>query len=108
MPNVSTQHSLSRRHLLRGAGVALALPMLEAMMPAFARASSTNTTPPRRFLGICNNLGLLPDKFFPGTDSAGAGYQLSPYLEHLAEHRDDFTRTLRRFASRRGCRASRR
>jgi hypothetical protein len=89
MPNVSTQYSLSRRHLLRGAGVALALPMLEAMTPAFARASSTPV--PRRFFGICNNLGLLPDKFFPGQDSAGTGYQLSPYLEHLADHRDDFT-----------------
>jgi hypothetical protein len=89
MPNISTQHTLSRRHLLRGAGVALALPLLEAMNPAFARASSTPV--PRRFLGICNNLGLLPDKFFPSHDSAGSGYQLSPYLEHLADHRDDFT-----------------
>jgi len=89
MPNVSTQNSLSRRHLLRGAGVALALPLLDAMLPAFARASGTPV--PRRFLGICNNLGLLPDKFFPSQDSAGKGYQPSTYLEHLADHRDDFT-----------------
>jgi hypothetical protein len=89
MPNVSTQKSLSRRHLLRGAGVALALPMLEAMVPAFARASSTPV--PRRFFGICNNLGMLPDKFFPAQESAGSGYKLSPYLEELAAHRDDFT-----------------
>src|SRR5579872_59250 len=89
MPYVPTGNSLSRRHILRGAGVALALPMLEAMTPAFARAAST--TPPRRFFGICNNLGLLPDKFFPAQDSAGFGYTLSPYLEHLADHRDDFS-----------------
>jgi len=89
MPNVSTKCSLSRRTLLRGAGVALALPMLEAMTPAFARTSAMPT--PRRFLGICNNLGLLPDKFFPDQDSAGSGYRLSPYLEHLAGYRDDFT-----------------
>jgi len=89
MSNVITQKSLSRRHLLKGAGVALALPMLEAMTPAFARAAATPT--PRRFLGICNNLGLLPEKFFPAQDSAGFGYQLSPYLEHLAEYRKDFT-----------------
>lgn len=89
MPNVNPQSSLSRRHLLRGAGVALALPMLEAMTPAFARASSTPA--PRRFFGICNNLGLLPGKFFPGQDSVGSGYQLSPYLELLANYRDDFT-----------------
>jgi hypothetical protein len=89
MPNALTQNSLSRRHLLRGAGVALALPLLEAMNPAFARASATPV--PRRFFGICNNLGLLPDKFFPAQDSAGSGYKLSPYLEHLSSHCDDFT-----------------
>lgn len=89
MSNVSTQNSLSRRHLLRGAGVALALPLLEAMTPAFARASTTAA--PRRFLGICNNLGLLPDKFFPAQESVGSGYRLSPYLAELAAHRDEFT-----------------
>src|ERR1700691_3677186 len=84
MPN-----SISRRTILRGAGVAMALPLLEAMTPAFARAATT--TVPRRFLGICNNLGHLPDKFLPAQDSTGAGYQLSTYLEHLSDHRDDFT-----------------
>jgi hypothetical protein len=86
----STQQSISRRHFLRGAGVALGLPLLEAMIPAFSRAS-TNAEVPRRFLGICNNLGLIPDKFFPAHDQTGRGYQLSPYLEHLKGHREDFT-----------------
>jgi hypothetical protein len=40
-------------------------------------------------LAICNNLGILPDQFFP--TQAGADYQLSPYLEELADHRSDFT-----------------
>jgi len=40
-------------------------------------------------LGICNNLGLLPDQFFP--TSHGTGYELSPYLKHLEKHRNDFT-----------------
>jgi len=35
--------------------------------------------------GVCNNLGLVPEKFFP-TD-VGRGYALSPYLEHLKDHR---------------------
>jgi hypothetical protein len=89
MSMVNTQHALSRRHLLRGMGVALSLPLLDAMMPASARASVDPA--PRRFFGICNNLGLLPDLFFPSATSTGASYQLSPYLEHLAGHRDDFT-----------------
>lgn len=95
MPHVSTRPSLSRRQFLRGAGILLSLPMLDAMTPVFARAAkraAAEATPggkPRRFFGICNNLGLLPDQFFP--KESGRGYALSPYLEHLREHRDDFT-----------------
>jgi hypothetical protein len=85
---ISTQRACSRRTFLRASGVALALPLLDAMLPAFSRAAGTEPVP-RRMLGICNNLGLLPEKFFPKT--AGADYALSPYLEVLAEHRDDFT-----------------
>ena len=85
---VSTRRACSRRTFLRASGVALALPLLEAMRPAFSRAEAA-APKPRRMLGICNNLGLLPDQFFP-TD-AGRDYTLSPYLELLAEHRRDFT-----------------
>ena len=38
---------------------------------------------------ISNNLGVLPKQFFPETP--GRDYQLSPYLQDLAEFRDDFT-----------------
>src|SRR5580765_4190907 len=91
---VSTQPSISRRKFLRGAGILLSLPMLEAMTPAFAAVKklSATATPggkPRRFFGICNNLGLLPDQFFPR--KGGRDYELSPYLEVLKEHRNDFT-----------------
>lgn len=92
MKNVrfSTQPALSRRHFLRGAGVLLGLPLLDAMLPAHAHAAPEKLVP-RRFLGICNNLGLLPDKFFPAGSQSGRGYTLSPYLEHLREYRSDFT-----------------
>ncbi len=89
-PFISTQTACSRRQFLRGAGVALGLPLLDAMTPAFAREAA-KALPPRRMLGVCNNLGLLPEKFFPAQTSAGRNYQLSPYLEHLAAHRNDFT-----------------
>ncbi|WP_435020923.1 DUF1552 domain-containing protein [Tundrisphaera sp. TA3] len=93
-PFASTRRALSRRGFLRGAGIALSLPMLDAMTPAFARAaaSTSPTDPgatPRRMLAICNNLGLVPEYFFP--TGAGRDYVASPYLEHLARHRDDFT-----------------
>lgn len=87
-PLFSTGRSVSRRRFLHGAGVALALPLLDAMRPAFAREIDSAQIP-RRMLAICNNLGLLPDQFFP--QEAGRGYKLSPYLEQMKDHRDDFT-----------------
>ena len=93
-PFVATRPALSRRKFLRGTGILLSLPMLEAMTPVFAgavksAASASDPSKPRRMLGICNNLGLLPEYFFPKDD--GHDYALSPYLELLSEHRDDFT-----------------
>src|SRR5690606_23611126 len=69
-PYIATRQPLSRRRFLLGAGVALSLPMLEAMQPRLARAATSPPgVKPRRLLGICNNLGLRPDLFFP----VGAG-----------------------------------
>jgi hypothetical protein len=70
---------LTRRHILRAAGVAFSLPWLEAQ----------SAPPPRRMLAVCNNLGLLPGGFFPA--NAGKDYTLSPYLQVLADYRNDFT-----------------
>lgn len=88
---ISTQRALSRRQFLRGAGIVLTLPFLDSMLPAFAKAAGANGAKPkpRRMLAVCNNLGLLPDQFFP--KQTGRGYALSPYLEYLKDHRDDFT-----------------
>src|SRR5437867_3159161 len=94
-PFVSTRPALSRRKFLRSAGILLSLPLLDAMTPAFgavARRVAAGATPggkPRRFFGICNNLGLLPQHFFP--KKSGRDYEFSPYLEILNERRDDFT-----------------
>ncbi len=91
MPEVKTScqrfRPISRRALLRGAGVGLSLPLLEAMFPTVARAQSMPT--PRRLFAICNNLGLLPGEFFPA--EAGMRYTPSPYLKILEAHRGDFT-----------------
>jgi BMFP domain-containing protein YqiC len=94
-PYVSTGRALNRRKFLRGAGILLSLPLLDAMSPAFAavrKVASAAATPggkPRRMFGICNNLGLLPEHFFP--KDGGRDYTLSPYLEHLSAHRNNFT-----------------
>ena len=88
---ISTQRTISRRHFLRGAGIMLSLPLLHGMTSVFAAATPADklAPKPRRMLGICNNLGLLPDQFFP--TSSGRDYALSPYLEILKEHRNDLT-----------------
>ncbi len=78
---------VSRRLVLRGLGVTLALPFLECMSPVFGRAARPKS--PRRMLLISNNLGVLPKPFFPNT--TGRDYELSPYLETLADFRKEFT-----------------
>ena len=77
----------TRRRFLRGAGVLLALPLLECMRPVFGRAAQAK--PPQRLLIISNNLGFLPKPFFPKT--AGRDYELSPTLSELGEVRDEFS-----------------
>ncbi len=91
-PVASTRLAIRRRALLRTAGIGLALPMLETMTAPFARGQSSEATAervPRRSLSICNNLGLLPDQFFPAL--GGRDYAASPYLEALQTHRNRFT-----------------
>ncbi len=78
---------LSRRTFLRGAGVAITLPFLDAMRPAFGADASKAT--PRRMVCIQTNMGILPQFFFP--DKAGKDYAPSPYLERLKSHRDQMT-----------------
>ncbi|HYE98255.1 MAG TPA: DUF1552 domain-containing protein [Planctomycetota bacterium] len=79
------RQGFDRRRFLRGAGVMLALPALDAL--PLARAADRSA--PRRIFAICNNLGLVPEKFFP--EKAGRDYPLSPYLSLLERHRNDFT-----------------
>jgi len=90
-PHLAVRAALSRRRFLRGMGVAMSLPLLDAMIPRTARAASSAATAarPRRMLGVCNNLGLRPDLFFPA--GTGREYQASPYLKLLDAHRNDFT-----------------
>ena len=81
-------HPLSRRTFLRGTGICLALPLLNAMRPAIG-ADATKGATPRRLVAIETNMGILPQFFFP--EKAGKEFALSPYLERLAAHRQNFT-----------------
>ncbi len=77
--------ALNRRTFLRASGAALALPLLDAMRPAFGQTVEV----PRRMISICTNLGVLERHFFP--TEAGRGYALTPYLEAIKDFREQFT-----------------
>ena len=83
-----TREPLSRRAFLRGTGIALTLPFLDAMLPAFGAAANASTTP-RRMVCIETNMGILPQFFFP--EQPGRDYVSSPYLDRLAAHRKQLT-----------------
>ena len=80
---------LDRRAFLRGAGVCLSLPFLDAMTPAFGREKDKAERVPRRMVAIETNMGILPQFFFP--EKAGRDYAPTPYLERLAAHRKNLT-----------------
>jgi len=76
----------SRRTFLRGAGVAMALPWLECMLPACKGEAAAI---PRRMVAIETNMGILPQFFFP--DRPGRDFAPTPYLRKLAAVRDQLT-----------------
>jgi hypothetical protein len=82
---------ISRRTFLRSSGVALALPFLDSMLPKRGLGADANVKGgvPRRMVCICTNYGLYGPALFP--ENTGRNYTLSPYLEILKEHRNDFT-----------------
>src|ERR1700686_381296 len=79
---VITRKSIPRRAFLRGTGAALALPVLDAMTPAFA---APKPSPVRlSFIEVPN--GIMMDKWPPAAE--GPGFALPPVLEPLGELRD--------------------
>ena len=82
---ILTKKSIPRRTFLRGMGATVALPLLDAMVPAFAAAAETGQTPVRLSL-ITSPNGMNMDKWTPASD--GPSYTLSPTLEPLAPFRD--------------------
>jgi len=80
---------LSRRTVLRGLGTALALPVLDAMLPTVgfsASAGAAAAAGPRRLLWIYVPNGIDMQNWTPAT--FGAGYQLTPTLQPMAAFKD--------------------
>jgi len=85
---IITKKHLPRRTFLRGAGTALALPLLDAMIPALRAERLTAAAPVRRLGFVFYTLGVNEAKWRPTGE--GANYQLSEALAPLAPHRDKF------------------
>ncbi len=82
---VSKRH-LSRRTFLRGAGVTVALPFLESMVPAQTPLSKTAASPKTRLGCIYIPHGATMDKWTPATE--GTGFEFSEILKPLEPFRD--------------------
>jgi uncharacterized protein DUF1552 len=79
--------SISRRAFLKGAGVTLALPMLDAMLPRHLFAAQAAA--PKRLVAVCTSLGIYGPAFFP--KEIGRDYASTPYIDLIKEHRNDVT-----------------
>lgn len=63
--NFLTKKHLSRRTVLRGAGASLALPLLDAMLPAGVALAQTAASPKPRFVGCFVPHGMAPGYWVP-------------------------------------------
>lgn len=77
--------AISRRTLLRGVGTTLALPFLDAMVPASVHGRSA-VKPPHRFQAIYVPNGMAMEYWSPTGE--GSNFELSPILEPLAPFRN--------------------
>ena len=78
---IITKKALPRRSFLRGLGATIALPMLDAMVPALAQ-SGASAQPTRRLGYFYIPMGMNPAPWVP--DSVGNLVELSPSLSSLA------------------------
>ena len=81
-----TKMALPRRTFLRGMGATLALPLLDAMVPASTALARTAANPARRLGFVYIPNGVIQEQFVPAM--TGAGFDLSPTLSPLAPFRD--------------------
>ena len=81
-----TKKSVARRTFLRGAGTMLALPLLDAMIPASTALAQTAAKPVQRFGAIYVPHGKILNKWTP--IGSGSGFKFSPILQSLEPLRD--------------------
>ena len=83
---IVTKKVLSRRTVLRGIGASVALPLLDAMVPAFAAGQRSAATPVRRFGAVYVPNGMWMEQWTPATE--GPAFEFSPTLASLEPLRE--------------------
>jgi len=83
---IITKKAISRRTVLKGLGATLALPFLDAMMPASTAIARSAAKAPTRFGAIYVPNGVIPGKWFPTAE--GTDFEYSPSLQPLSPFRD--------------------
>jgi hypothetical protein len=78
--------AIPRRAMLRGMGAALALPLLDSMVPAFSALAATPAKPVNRFGVVYIPNGMIMQNYLPATE--GRDYELTPTLSALASVRE--------------------
>jgi len=83
-----TKKHISRRTVLRGAGAALALPFLEAMVPAATATAQTAAASKPRFVGLFVCHGMAPGYWVPDKEGTAPDFKfclkpLEPFREHV-------------------------
>lgn len=85
---IITKKALARRTFLRGVGATLALPLLDAMIPAATALSNTPAKPVRRLGFVFMPMGCDQSRWTPPGERLD---ELSPILSSLAPVRDHVT-----------------
>lgn len=83
---ISLKKHLPRRTFLRGAGAAIALPLLDSMIPAFAARGDAAARPVRRFGAFYLPNGVSMGHWTPTAE--GAAFELPTILQPLTPFRD--------------------
>jgi hypothetical protein len=84
-----TKKHLARRTFLRGAGVSVALPLLDAMIPARTALAQTAAAPKPKMAFVYFPHGAIMDQWTPSTE--GRDFAIQPILEPLTDFRDKLT-----------------
>lgn len=84
---ILTKTAIPRRTVLRGLGATLALPLLDAMVPAMTALAKTAAKPSRRLGIVYLPNGMVMQNWTP-KGVVGTAFELSPILQPLAPFRD--------------------